>query len=384
MSSIPSRSLPPRVRHPDGAQLTHAERVETNSIRFALTAAAIAVLAAFFATLGRRDVWLIGEDNLLSRLILYAALIIAVSATPYAYVRGAIWRNSKMPPNRQKDWRWRVVPVTISALFVNFLLVLVALVLVNRAFPNLAMSRWAAIITLGFVAAAITYVTGHLYYALRAPGMLSITLASLFGTLLFAGAMHSDAQWFVQSFSHLGATDTTMSFLFNIGIIVAGILIVVWQQFLMDDLIVLEQKQLVTPAGLKVIRYGLILTGILLSLVGATPWGISTLINALHMIVAGGSGVVAGVLVVAMWWLLPWLPRWFYFVGYVMVVATAIVVVLKLNDYVWLTGMQFAGFTVVAFWLVLLQRSCENLLLRVDPETNLLAAQENLDDDLHS
>jgi len=384
MTNFTLRSIPPRVRHPEGKDLTHAELVESRMIRFALGGGGVAVIAAFVVTAGMRDVWVLGGDNLLSRMILYVALVVAITATPYAYIRGAIWRNSQMPANRQKNWRWRVIPVTISALFVNFLLVLIALVLIDRAFPNLAMSRWAAIITLGFVGGGITYLTGHIYFNLRAPTMLGICLAALFGTLLFAGAMHSDAQWFVQSFSHLGATDTNMSHLFNVGIIMAGILIVVWVHFLMDDLVVLEQKRLISPVGLRIIRYGLILVGILLSLVGATPWGISTLINVLHMIVAGGSGAVAGVLVIAVWWLLPWFPRWFYYAGYVMVVATVLVVILKLNDYVWLTGMQFAGFTVVAFWLLLFQRSSENLLLRVDPQTNLLSLHENLDENASS
>lgn len=376
MENHEKHSSLPSEQHALWDTLTHAERIETVSVRFAILAAAIAASVTFLMTFGMRDVWVVGEDNLLSRLILFAALAIAVSVTPYAYMSGAIWRNSKLPANRQTKWRNRIVPVTVGALFTNFLLVLVAMVLIDRAFPNLAMSRWAAMITMGFAAAAITYLTGHFYYHLRAPAMLMVSLASLFGTLLFAGAMHENAQWFVESFSHLGATDTNMRYLFNVGIIATGILIVVWQQFLMDDLSVLEEKGLVTTQALRYIRHALILTAILLSLVGATPWGINTTINVLHMLVAGGSGAVAGVLVLTIWWLLPWFPRWFYYAGWLMVAVTAVVVALKLADYVWLTGMQFAGFTVMACWLTLFQRSCENLLQRVDPETKALAARE--------
>lgn len=368
---------PPLKLHPYDPDLTPAQSEESAALRLALAAAALAAIFALWMTRGQRDVWLLGDDNLLSEMILYTALAIALVAAPISYVRGAKWRIRRLPADRPHDWQWRVIPVTVGALFVNFLLVLVALVVINRAFPDLAMSRWAAIITLAMTAGAVTYYTVHLYSNLRAPTMLYVTLSALFGTLLFAGAIHVDAHWFVQSFSHLGATDTNMRFIFNIGIIMSGILLVVWQQFHMDDLIVLQEKALVTPRSLMILRWGLILCAILLSLVGATPWGISTLINVIHMLVAGGSGVVAGILVVAIWWLIPWFPRWFYYTGYALVVVTVIVVALKLADYVWLTGMQFAGFIIIAFWLVLFQKNSENLVQRIDPATKLLAAQQN-------
>jgi hypothetical protein len=130
---------------------------------------------------------------------------------------------------------------------------------------------------------------------------------------------------------------------------------------------VLQEEELIAKRARDIIYWGVILTGVLLSMVGIVRFGIGPIGNIMHDVSATGMGVVLGVMMLAMPRLIRQFPRLFYIYSFAVVAMLVVAVVLFILGFYSLTGLELAAFGMSAVWLLIFYRNVDQLVGQVRP-----------------
>lgn len=358
-------------RSPVNDRRTFLESLERLALGTGLVAALVQAGITFLFNPGAEGLPLIGSPDSMAIRSLFSTIVIALIMGPYAYIRGMQARNRVIPEEFRQDYRLSVVPATLAAAILFGITIGWSFAVLERAFPGVVFNRITMTLFLSTVAGIVGYMVVTTMGQLRAPGMLYLGVGALFGTLIFAGARHEDPYWWEYSFSHLGMTPSNSKSIFNIGLVFTGVLLVIWQQFFMTDLKVLERRGLITHRTLRIFNVSLVLVGVLLAFVGIVRFGIGPFFNVVHNVSATGMGVILGLLMLAMWKLNPHYVRVFYYVSILIVAAMIGVVLAMVFGFIGLTGLEFVCFTLASLWLILFFRNTELLIEEIAPESRM-------------
>ena len=350
---------------------TFLEKVEQAALWTALIAALIQAAVTFLFNPGAEDLPLTGSPDSVAIRALFSTVVITLIIGPYAYIRGMRARNRLVPDEFKQGYRLSVVPMTVGAVFLFGLTIGWSFAILERALPGLLFNQVSLMLALSMTSGIMGYLVASRMALLRAPGMLYLGVGSLFATLLFAGARNEDPYWWEYSFSHLGMTDSNSRAIFNIGLLFTGILIVVWQQFFMTDVKVLERRNLITHRTYRIFNISLILVGVMLALVGVVRFGIGPFFNVVHDVAATGTGVILGLLMLLMWKLNSHYIRIFYYLSFLIVAAMLASVLAKVLGYINLTALEMYCFALASLWLILFFRNTELLIEQVAPESHV-------------
>jgi hypothetical protein len=348
---------------------TFLEELESRALWFALAAALIQAATTFIFNPGANGLPLAGSPDSMAIRSLLAAIVISLVVGSYSYVWGMRSRNEVLLEEFQQDYRWSVVPMALAAVVMSAMTIAWLFAILNRAFPGATFNRVSMTLFLSIVSSTIAYIVAVYMGRLHAADMLYLGVIFLFGTLLFAGARNEDPYWWEYSFSHLGMTPSNSKSIFNIGLIFTGALIVIWSQFFMRDVAVLERRGLISHRTFQILNLSLFLTGIMLGTVGLIRFGIAPIFNLIHDVAATGSGVILGLLMLSMWWLNPHYGRVFYYVSVLIVVGMIGTLLANVMGYLTLTGLEFGCFVLASIWLVLFFQNTQLLIARVAPES---------------
>jgi hypothetical protein len=348
---------------------TFLEELETRALWFGLAAALIQAATTFVFNPGAAGLPLAGSPDSMAIRSFLAAIVISLGVGSYTYVWGMRSRNEFLPDEFKQDYRWSVVPMALAAMVMSAMTIAWSFAILNQAFPGATFNRVSMTLFLSIVSATIAYVSAVYMGRLHAADMLYLGVIFLFGTLLFAGARNEDPYWWEYSFSHLGMTPSNSKAIFNVGLIFTGALIVIWSQFFMRDVAVLERRGLISHSVFRILNVALFLTGISLGMVGLVRFGIAPILNVVHDVSATGSGVILGLLMLGMWWLNPHYKRVFYYVSILIVAGMIGTVLAKVLGYLSLTGLEFGCFVLASIWLVLFFQNTQLLIARVAPES---------------
>ncbi len=359
---------------------THSDNVENATLLLAAVASLVMFVVVLILSIGRSSIPVVGPHPSVAFYTTVAVLLITLIAAPFGFYRGTLWRNKYRSPDRQVDWRRRIVMVTVGALLVILLVDIFAFLIVNATFAGVSISNWAAPATLAVIVFVVSYFVLRAFYYVQAPGMLYVTVVALMGTLMGAGALNSDPLWYEGSFSGLGITSSNSKTIFNVGLVITGLLIIAFQSFLIDDLKPLVTHGAISQKHLRYISNLLVIAGVFLGLVGVVRWVYSTFTNILHDVFAGGAGVALGLLILMMYRWIPHFVKWFYWASWTLLGFIIVAVVLKILGYFSLTGIELFGFSVACIWLLLFMRSAQNLVNRVDPSVLQLPENPTVDD----
>lgn len=362
------------------ARPTHSDQVENATLLLAAVASIVMFVVVLILSIGRGPIAVVGPFPSIAYYSTVAVLIVTLIGAPFGFYRGTLWRNKYRSADRQVDWRRRIVMVTVGALLVILLLDIFAFLIVDATFAGVSISNWAAPATLAVIVFVVSYFVLRAFYYVQAPGMLYVTVVALMGTLMGAGALNSDPLWYEGSFSGLGITSSNSKTIFNVGLIITGLLIIAFQSFLIDDLKPLVTHGAITQKHLRYISNLLVIAGVFLGLVGVVRWGVSGFTNLLHDVFAGGAGVALGLLLLMMYWWIPHFVKWFYWASWTLLGFILVAVVLKIVGHFSLTGIELFGFSVACIWLLLFMRSAQNLVNRVDPTVLQLAENPTAED----
>ncbi|MBK8051082.1 MAG: hypothetical protein IPK16_30675 [Anaerolineales bacterium] len=102
--------------------------------------------------------------------------------------------------------------------------------------------------------------------------VLRVFLVILIGGLFFSAVKVQNPLWWEKSFSYLGTHFSDDRTVFNATIIISGILLIILQQYFMEDFYILRDHGRLTSRQTNVVRGSLIALGVLMMFVGIFPF----------------------------------------------------------------------------------------------------------------
>ena len=332
---------------------TSQEQIESIAIWTALFCGAVLALVILLVT-GRGVELPLGNELIsVAAFALYAGLFVGLFITPIMYLLGGSMRNAALPAAQRHNYWWSVAPVTIAITLLLAFLITLIFDRADSSFVGVTLRGSTAAITLGILIGLLTYLTAVISARMPAPGLLYVVLAYLFGTLFYATTSQSNLHWWQRSFSYLGMSESSTTYIFDVGIIFTAILVLIWQQFFMDSFTILYARDLVTQNAVRIIRAILIFLGIGLAGVGLVRFGENPLLNVIHDVCATGGVLAVVVLMLIIYWLNPHYIRAFYILSGMMVLTLVSVGILKTVGLANLVGLELLGFVLAGLWLLL-------------------------------
>jgi hypothetical protein len=295
-------------------------------------------------------------------------MLVALILTPIVYIRAGAYRNEMLPERLHTKYGWLVVPITLAVTLLVGLVSAGTFEIFTRSFEGVELSRLSAALRLGALIGTFSYLIVSWIARMRGSNLIYIAIFYLFATLLVAGATNENAAWYEGSFSYLGMTESSSTMIFNLGLPFTGLLIVIWSLFFTDYLDVLLAEGILTERSRNIIRWAIILAGILLSMVGIVRFGIGLIGNIIHDLSATGMGVMLGVLMLFIPRFIKEFPREFYIYSYTMVAMLVLAVILFIMGVYSLTGIELSAFSMSAFWLIIFYRNVVQLVEQVRPD----------------
>lgn len=335
------------------------------ALRFAGVTALLTGALAWMLNLGSNPIPFAGIGGF-AILIFYFSVIIAFGAAATGFALGVRTRNTLVEPDLQRSWKLPAIPLALAYALVTALLVRIALQFVDIAFQDLALPSVYAVLVVGMVCGLVTYkVADHAAQS----SMRSVL--SIFAIILLAGVSISaidenNPLWWKESFSFLGESHSTDRFVFNGTLILSGILFIILQQFFMDQFARLRAMGLLSATKTRLVRFSLIGIGVALVLVGLVPFGVNDLMNSLH---SGAAYALIVILLAHMIFarrLLPFFPREFYAVTWLMVGATIVALALHLLGSINTVGIELVGFIIAGAWFMMFAKNVELLVYRTE------------------
>ncbi|MEJ1087164.1 hypothetical protein WDU99_02400 [Microbacterium sp. Mu-80] len=202
------------------------------------------------------------------------------------------------------------------------------------------------------VAFALTAYIAFLGAAALTPLSLSLALAIFLVIGAFASMLEStDPDWWRDNLSALGMASNQAAPAFNFTLIISGVIVTTIARYATAGLPVgtaLQRRRRTQ------VRAGLVLVGVLLACVGVFPVDRFFLV---HNTVATGMAVIYAVVVCALPWLLPTLPRVFFGVGYIFVAVIILLGVFFATGYYNLTAVELIAGILIFTWIILFLRT---------------------------
>lgn len=342
------------------------EQVEAQALVLGLIFGGIQLASIFILDYAREMIPLYGESGSVGGRALTSSIILSLIVTPIAYLRGLRHRNANKSEAALRQRYWDIVPLTIATTLLVALLVVGGFQIFSRPFADVLLDRASTATILVLLSSTLAYsISRHLMLARISELLVTLSVTYLFATLFFSTYFNDNPLWWQNSFSYLGMSESNSRYIFNVGLLFTGILIVTWQFYFMESFTILRDRGLITERTRSLIRWALILTGVLLACVGIFRFGINLIINIIHDVSATGMGVMLGLLMLLLWRFVPGYRPIFYVVSIVMVVLMILSAILKVTGSFNLVGLELAAFALAGLWLILFYRNTELLVARV-------------------
>jgi hypothetical protein len=227
--------------------------------------------------------------------------------------------------------------------------------LMGVSFKGAVVFNFSAVI-LGGVAVALTAYVVFLSSVHLSAMLLSLVLAAFIVSGAITSMMSAtDPLWWQKNLSTLGIGNDISSLAFNVTLIIAGIMVTTIAHYATAPLPASTPTE---ARGRMLVRVGLMVIGILLACVGAFPLDRN---EAVHNFSASGMALVYVVMVVALPWLVPSIPRVFVILGYVYVGVIVVLAAFFISGYYNLTAVELVAFTLIFSWLIVLLRNTGGL-----------------------
>ncbi len=343
--------------------------------RTALIATIVASLAVFamvlIIDLPNELTPLSGGLGTVASQALIASLILSLIATPWAFLSGIKYRNTLKSPALQARRTWATIPVTIGVTLLIALLIVGGFEIFTRTFQDVMMDSASTATVLVLIIGVLAYsIVRNIMPVKTATTLVNLSAFYLLATLFFAAYFNDNPLWWQKSFSYLGMTDSNSRYIFDVGLLFTGILIVTWQVFFMENFTILEAHGKIDHRTYNIIRWILIIAGVALATVGVVRFGINLFFNIIHDLAATGMGVMVALLMVGLYKLVPGYDRSFYVLSILMALATGAAAILKITGSFNLVGLELAAFSLATVWLVLFHRNTELLVAETLVEDN--------------
>jgi hypothetical membrane protein len=349
-----------RPRHPESPV-----RTETEAAIGGLIAGVLAGLFAAFAFVGRLTPiwggWSVGS----AAMIAVAVACLAASVTGY-------WRSRTQPGQR---WRltlpvWKFAVDTLAVAVVHVAIAAIAtfgaFTILQQGFRDLLVDGYAATAAVSVGAGLATYVV-----YLSVSKLTTVTMSQLLVVFMTLGTFASmsistDPHWWRYHFSHLGTFGDRGSGLFNVTLIVAGVLVTTFALYVDRDLRLLHERGTIRYRwSASAVSTLFVLLGIALAGIGAVPINVSVIV---HNVFSAGASIVFAVMLLSAPVLLRGMPWQFFLVtgGFFLALVGAGMLHFVLN-YFNLTAFELVAYIILFGWIAVFVRFLAAVLRSEEP-----------------
>lgn len=318
-------------------------------------ATATALVTMFVVFRDYHQIPLTGEKSLATVVIIVGALSGMINFT-YYFTKGK--RSESMHESKRIYWRnYPVVLLSytiILSVFLLFAFKIMGQLFLGATFDIYTSSLIGAVIV-GIVNYSMIYTAQTLTPTLLIRSLTFIIL----GGVSVAMITNKDQQWWLHNFSFLGTPEATNAWQFNLTLMFSALLMIA----LIDYVFVLLYEQSGKTKRLITLKILLIMTAICLGGVGFFPYNESTFYQSMHNRVAGYLVYLFIVLIIAIRWLLPSVPKQFLKVSYLIGAVLGLSSFLFLGiGYLSLTAFELVAFVLAFSWLLLLLQQMINIV----------------------
>jgi len=285
---------------------------------------------------------------------LLAAIVVVVLGATSSYI--GYWRARHLPG---QQWRltlppWKFILDATNVAAVHALIAAIgtiaAFVLLSLSFRGVTLDGWVAAVSVA-AAAGLTAYWIYLSVSKIDTGKLSMLLVLFISiTVLTSMATASDPEWWVYHFSKLGMLGDGSASLFNISLIIAGLLVTTFSLYLQRDIRALVDAGVLRYRwSARTISLLFIVMGFMLAGVGLFPLTVSV---TLHNICAAGMAVAFFFLLLGSPFVLRGMPVAFFAVtGGFFVAMVGAVILFAVTGYFNLTFFELVVFIIIFGWI---------------------------------
>ena len=283
------------------------------------------------------------------------AAITVLSLTVIASYIG-YWRSRHLPG---QEWRLSLAPwkfildaTNVAAVhaLISAITTIAVFVLLALSFRGVTLDGWVSAASVAASAGLSVYLVYVSVSKIDTSKLSTLLVTFIAITTLTSMATASDPQWWEYHFSLLGTLGDTSASLFNISLIIAGLLVTTFSLYLqrdihsLFDLGVLRYRWAARTISVLFVVMGLMLAG-----VGVFPLTVSVL---LHNICAAGMSVAFGLLLLASPVVLRGMPWTFFAVtGAFFAAMVGSVVLFAGTGYFNLTFFELVVFIIIFGWI---------------------------------
>lgn len=350
---------------------SYADRM---ALRFAGPIALVCALLTWLLNWGRNPIPFVSDTAGFGVLIFFFTIVIGFGVGAVGFVVGVRYRNRLVEADLRRSWAWPVIPLALAYTLVMLLVVTIVLQFIDAAFKDLALSPLYAALVVGVVCGLVAYSVADHTMQITVRSVINIFAIILFAGIAFSAINVNNPLWWEESFSFLGEIKSTERNVFNVTLIISGVIFVILQQFFMDLFVRLEEGGLLSPFKTRLVRVSLLVIGAALALVGLIPFGANELMNTLHSLSAY---TLVGILLAHMLFarqLLPYLAREFYAMTWLMIGGLVLALVLHFLGSINTVGIELIGFTVAGAWFMLFVDNVERLVDRTESNDGPITA----------
>lgn len=331
------------------------------SLRFAGPVALITWLLAWAVNGGRNPVPFTGDPFGFGALIFFLGILSAFIVGAAAFIVGIRYRNSLAPAHLHKSWVWTFLPLAVAHALVIGLFAGLGIQFIDQAFKELALPPVYSHLLVGMTCGFIAYTVANRSLQMQVQKVAGLFVTVLVGGIALSAVTVNSPLWWEQSFSFLGMQGSTARMVFNFTLIMSGILLIVMQQFFIDDFAELRERHLISPRTVRWMRVSLVALGLLMALIGLIPFGEGSLRDQVHDLSAYS---VAGILLVYMLLvrkLVPYFSPEFYTMTWGMAALLVVAVVLHLTGSINTVGVELLSFVLGGAWFMLFIKNVDLL-----------------------
>ena len=330
-------------------------RIEWEAAVAGLVSGGLGAVAALIAFWGETaPLWVAGWS--IGALAAIAAGALSLVAAFLAY-----WRSRYQPG---QEWRlaipsWKFILDAVAVAFVHAAIAALAaigvFVVLQGSFPGLDIDGPSAAVLVGVASGLAAYATWISCGTITTRRMSTLLVVYMTISVFAAMLTTSDPLWWEYHFSQLGSFGDGSASLFNITLIAAGALVVVFAMYLQRDLARLHElgslRRASTPRTVGVL---FVIMGVMLSGVGLVSVSIS---EPVHIAFASGMFVVFIGMLIGSPWLFDGMPRTLQVLTWLFLAAIVVTVLLFFPiGYFNLTALELIAFGLIFGWIAVFIR----------------------------
>lgn len=348
-----------------------ASIAEQSALRWAPLVGVVAgiIALAWYLGTGIDAVPIIGSISM-ARAGIYLATLSSFILFAIFYRRGQDWLQVNAKHPKPKQWVYWRDTLTLSFAYAVLTLAATALLayLLSNAFKGLELDPYTASVFVGLVAIVVSYAIINQAFRISVQSIVAVLGTILVGGVLLAMVTNNQADWWQVHFSYLGMAQSNTARLFNLTLIVSGLVLLALTDNLLNALAPAISKG-ETELKLNVIKGAFVFIALSLAAVGVFPYEEGTINATLHNAAAGFLVLGFLFLIGTLKWTSPDLPREFVIFSYVVAAAlVACYVAFTVIGYLNLTAFELASFSLSFTWLAVYLK---NLSLLAEESTHV-------------